>query len=934
MKAIVFTTDALFALVIAAMAISVLLFFRYTPQAPLTNSYSQTQLLMDVLLSTHSGAIPNSSTISNSISYEATASGAIWVQYGSNSSRDSATTSGPLTSSLLFKLSTSTSITAQPVAAYGDVFFATGNTITAINASTATLIWNRSVQTTVKSLGIYNNIIVYSNSTAIGGLFVDSGKTLWSYISNPTSISTATTPILLNQLNIVLFGSAGNTIEGISTNTGTFDGNSLLLSYSPLSMTELSVPEAIQSTANGLGVVEANSMQSISFWYETTTPANTPVASYNNTILFGSNSNACGYHIDGTVAFCQPAGNTVIGVTVVNGNFIYQTTNSIIDLSTTNTILWQSNVSSSYGTGIGQAIASHGAVYTEWSNSYILAQNASTGSIIWATAEPYGTLGQMILAYGRLYVVAGKNLLAYGVCNANAQSSILDSAVNLYVNGDGSCGTALLNGISPLTNYSVFLNNSILPGERLAHFNGQNSFIQTPLTFPSGSSLPSNFNFTVDVWVYTTGTCSYSGTSYYCGIIDSDNGATKGWGLTAGANTADFWVPGAGGAAYDHEFTIPANAWTNIAVTYTTSCTIAFVNGINVPFVLNTQLHGASSINLPLPYSLEIGRARQANTATFNGFISDLQLYNTSLSSSQISQIYKSGITGPPAYNSKLVAWWPLDGEANDYSGNGNTGYPTNVMYLYTGYSPPSLINSFEISKASAVLPASLFVANFNGQQSSALNSYISNTLTFPISSTQSNFTVSAWVYTSGTCGLSTFYCGIIDSDNGAAGWGLMAGQTTADFWIQNTGSATQDMTFGIPKNNWTDIVVTYQNIGGSYYSNGYVNGNIEASSIKRSAITLPLPYPLEIGRARQSSGFNGLIANVQIYNTTLSQQQVSQLFREGIGGFPVQQPKLVAWYPLNGNANDYAKGNNGQQHNLNYSSITTLYNTGVYTWK
>jgi hypothetical protein len=39
-----------------------------------------------------------------------------------------------------------------------------------------------------------------------------------------------------------------------------------------------------------------------------------------------------------------------------------------------------------------------------------------------------------------------------------------------------------------------------------------------------------------------------------------------------------------------------------------------------------------------------------------------------------------------------LVAWWPLNGNANDYSGNGNNGQATNVTYTGSwtgGYTPP-----------------------------------------------------------------------------------------------------------------------------------------------------------------------------------------------------------------------------------------------------
>ena len=76
----------------------------------------------------------------------------------------------------------------------------------------------------------------------------------------------------------------------------------------------------------------------------------------------------------------------------------------------------------------------------------------------------------------------------------------------------------------------------------------------------------------------------------------------------------------------------------------------------------------------------------------FNGSIANIQVYNTSLSSSQVSALYSEGIGGTPIDLQHLVGWWPLNGNSNDYSGNGNNGVPTNVIFTSSwenGYSSP-----------------------------------------------------------------------------------------------------------------------------------------------------------------------------------------------------------------------------------------------------
>ena len=75
-----------------------------------------------------------------------------------------------------------------------------------------------------------------------------------------------------------------------------------------------------------------------------------------------------------------------------------------------------------------------------------------------------------------------------------------------------------------------------------------------------------------------------------------------------------------------------------------------------------------------------------------NGSISNVQIYNKTLTQNQISLIYNAGIGGAPVFLNSLQAWWPLDGTPLDYSGNMNDGVSYNVVYSSdweSGYSQP-----------------------------------------------------------------------------------------------------------------------------------------------------------------------------------------------------------------------------------------------------
>ena len=66
----------------------------------------------------------------------------------------------------------------------------------------------------------------------------------------------------------------------------------------------------------------------------------------------------------------------------------------------------------------------------------------------------------------------------------------------------------------------------------------------------------------------------------------------------------------------------------------------------------------------------------------YTGTLENIQLYNYNLNTAQMNEIYSEGMGGAPIPNAGLVAWWPLDGNANDYSGNNNNGVAYNVQWV------------------------------------------------------------------------------------------------------------------------------------------------------------------------------------------------------------------------------------------------------------
>ena len=78
---------------------------------------------------------------------------------------------------------------------------------------------------------------------------------------------------------------------------------------------------------------------------------------------------------------------------------------------------------------------------------------------------------------------------------------------------------------------------------------------------------------------------------------------------------------------------------------------------------------------------------------------------------------------------------------------------------------------------------------------------------------------------------------------------------------------------------------------------------------------------------AQAASGYSNVsMADVQLYDSNLSLQQVQTLYYRGMYGMPFFGPNLVGWWPLLGDANDYGgTGNIGFANNVAYTNVATL---------
>ncbi len=424
------------------------------------------------------------------------------------------------------------------------------------------------------------------------------------------------------------------------------------------------------------------------------------------------------------------------------------------------------------------------------------------------------------------------------------------------------------------------------------------------ISLPSLSKVAGSSSATISAWVYIRAMPNHQ-------IILSDDWNTPNvlqmYVHTDGRLEADFgsgsaWI----NAANTSAGTIKTGKWYFVSATWSSGRGESiYVNGVKMPisYIVGNSL---STGTLGTPGTGDIAN-NQGNGGYFDGFIANEQIYNTSLSGYQIEEQYKQGINDMPVNGSGLVAWYPLSSNANDYSGNGYNGVPTNTIY--------SAVNNYTIDPTGQLQQNYVSsVANFNGT-----NSYASVPLAW---NSGTNISVEAWVYLDK---IPTNNAGIVSAVS-SSNYGTISIFPNGNCYIQvgitnTTGSwQPQDGSECLVPNKWYQIVAVANQTNNTYSL--YINGAKQFTNTFKG--TLEAATSFNIGLfSYQNAYFPGSIKNVQIYKNAISYGTIKALYLEGVNGGPLNNSNLVGWWPLDGNANDYSgNGNNGTAYYLNYTPL------------
>ena len=495
-------------------------------------------------------------------------------------------------------------------------------------------------------------------------------------------------------------------------------------------------------------------------------------------------------------------------------------------------------------TSTAGSFGSQSGEYATYSNA-----NGNATAILTANTSSTQLANITVTAFNGNYTIAG-NVVGWWPLNIGSGNTVYDLSTH---NNNG----AFVNSAwSTANNQTSFLTGN---------FNGASSYItansfEFPFTVTAWIN-PANYNTAhLKPIVETDGVSGSDGGYYQFFLVPSGSGYCGGVG-----GTLYLWNPNSN---FCTPIKIPLNAWSFVAFTTTSTGASIYVNGKMVASISASEYIASSKDN-----QLVIGD-QSGGTRYFNGSMSNIQVYNTSLSSSQIQQLYQEGINSVPISNSGLVGWWPLDGNPNDYSGNNNNGTPVNVAYTNTNYN----------------ITTDYPVASFNGQSS---NRIISQDTSYNSTFSKNNaITLSAWIYELPNSECEVSVANIYNLTGGLPSFLFRFGVSGGSTWnppnrimLELFTTSTQTNMFSttvVPYKQWSNIVAEYNGT----YVKFYLNGN-SAGMTPYSATLSTAPKSLLVIGANPNSGCNngfpGSVSNLQIYNSSLSSSQIQQLYQQGL---------------------------------------------------
>ena len=416
------------------------------------------------------------------------------------------------------------------------------------------------------------------------------------------------------------------------------------------------------------------------------------------------------------------------------------------------------------------------------------------------------------------------------------------------------------------------------------NFSGTGDKIQTTFTPPLADNSRS-----ISIWFYT----SVSSTQNICGY-----GAAS---QVSGHNGFDI-LTYTGGYVGIHLFgtaiiaggTYNVDAWNHYVITYDGTTLQGYLNGVAVDSN-NTEVVNTLSTN-----DFIIGQGVFTGFLEFSGKITEVSIFDYSLSASQVTDIYGTGsaIGNPMSLTTKPVAYYPL----GDAAFNGEFLATNNATELYENYS-----------------------LAFDG------SSWISTGIGLTDLNISTQFTLSLWVKIQ----TNTLYDNIISAPTSTnvwdSGFGIYLTGSALIFWVEDWNDSNHFATSATLNNDqWYHVCCTFSTSNGLKL---YIDAGTPTTASNTDIDGLTNDLFIGSSGNAATRALNGNISNVSFYNSELLSAQVTTLYNSGkpfnLNTFAVTP---VSWWRLGASGSsfdgtnwtvlDEIGTNNGTSANMTQSDL------------
>ncbi len=699
MRGFIFTLDALFALIVSVVGISLLLYVNFTSPSYYAPAIAQAQSLLQSMQQTSLSSSASSSQYISLLATSANSSVDSWPQFAHDGMLSSSTSFAEQYPFLLYKFNASANILPYVAVDSGIAALAAGSTVYILNASDGAL--ETTIQTNnglnlVSGPALYRNMVIYANSGNVIAANPYSGAVLWSFSPQGAVI----TPLSIENSHLV-FGTASGIylLNPINGSVVAYAGTQVPMQLPIYVDGEYIVPTNQQGKQNSLYSYVLSRGNLYSVWNAPLSNAlTTQPTSMNNTVGVGSGLNFYIFSTGGKqLNSVSNLPTNITGVSAADGGYYVETT----------TNMWFFNaagIQTIFGTATPVDLENStpsvgpGVAYTVVNGNLIEAYNTTSYTQMWNMSLPstdYGSISNIALAYGNMYVPSGNVLYVFGTYKPQPGDSILQALTSMYLSNQGDYSDAILMQLYNSSMSGIFINGTYGPSLGVAEFNAvSSSYIEQADGFGWANGDTSQLHLSFSVWVDPTSANGViidglgqisPNTNWHHSILELVNGILY------------YSIPGIACVPLKP---IPLNKWSNIVVSWTGSALVGYVNGVEVNNTAGTMSSPGGSALMYYPIGVSDISGNCGSGSYYSGSMLDYQIYNTTLGSQDVMTLYNNGPGSAPLYPTKLVLWWPLEGNPNDFSGMFNIGISHGVVYAPTDYTPRGLQNAYQVSKA------------------------------------------------------------------------------------------------------------------------------------------------------------------------------------------------------------------------------------------